>query len=163
MRLQNSHFFQYFRRDQTRWNISVSITIFLSQIRQRRQCPSKLSSGFVPPHCSLRPDNGVSLTSHNAERNSEGVCSTRRECLLGISPVLLTRRSSSSQMFSIMFKSGDLDGKSTAFTLFAFRYAEVALARWAGAPTCKQLHSSVVFKQCNDLHIQHFMLIALCS
>ena len=61
-------------------------------------------------------------------------------------------------MFSIMFKSGDLGGKSTTFTLFAFRYAVVALARWAGA-----LHSSVVSLQWNDLRIEHFVLIASCS
>ena len=51
----------------------VSITRFLSQILQRRPC--KLSSGY-PPLCSLLQDNGVSLTSHDAERNSEGGCST---------------------------------------------------------------------------------------
>ena len=56
--------------------------------------------------------------------------------LVGIAPGLLTLRFSSSQMFSIMFKSGDLGGKLKTFTLFAFRYAVVALARWAGAPSC---------------------------
>ena len=35
-----------------------------------------------------------------------------------------------------MFKSGDLGEKSTTFTLFAFKYAVVALAQWAGAPSC---------------------------
>ena len=75
-------FFQYFRRDQTGSNISqnkVNITIFISQILQRRPCPCKLRSGYVLPHCSKRQDNGVSLTSHNAERNSKEGCSTRRE------------------------------------------------------------------------------------
>ena len=52
--------------------------------------------------------------------------------MVGIAPILLTRRFISFQMFSIMFKSGDFGGKSTTFTLFAFRYAVVALARWAG-------------------------------
>ena len=33
----------------------------------------------MPPHCSLRQDNDVSLTSHNAERNSKGGSSTRRD------------------------------------------------------------------------------------
>ena len=67
----------------------VNITIFLSQILQRRPCSCKISSGYVPPHCSLRQDNGVSLTSHNAERNSEGGCSTRREFLLLVDSVWL--------------------------------------------------------------------------
>ena len=65
---------------------------------QQRSCPFKRSSRRVPPHCSLRQDNDVSLTSHNAERNSDGGCSTRREFLLSAdsvwrnspSPVLLT-------------------------------------------------------------------------
>ena len=43
-------------------------------------------------------------------------------------------------MFSIRFKSDNLGGggggESTTFTLFAFRYAVAALARWAGAPSC---------------------------
>ena len=48
---------------------------------------------------------------------------------VGIAPVLLTRRLSYSQMFSIMFKSGDLGGKSMTFTLFAFIYSVAVLAR----------------------------------
>ena len=38
-------------------------------------------------------------------------------------------------MFLIMFKSGNLGwgGESTTFSLLAFRYVVVALARWAGA------------------------------
>ena len=54
--------------------------------------------------------------------------------MVGIAPVFLTRRFSSSQMFSIMYKSGDFfffgggggggGGKSTTFSLFAFRYAQ---------------------------------------
>ena len=50
-------------------------------------------------------------------------------------------------MFSIMFKSdnffflggggcGGGGGESTTFALFAFRYAVLALAQWAGAPSC---------------------------
>ena len=53
--------------------------------------------------------------------------------VVGIAPVLLTRRFSSSQMFSIMFKSCDLGEKTTTFSVFAFRYVVLALARWAGA------------------------------
>ena len=53
--------------------------------------------------------------------------------MVGIAPVLLTRWFSSSQMFSIMFKSGDFGGKSTTFSFFAFGYVMVALARWTGA------------------------------
>ena len=78
-------FFQYFRRDQTRSNISqnkLNITIFLSQILQRLPSPCKLTSRYVPPHCSLQQDNGVPLTSHNAERNS-----TSREFLLSVDSV----------------------------------------------------------------------------
>ena len=48
-------------------------------------------------------------------------------------PVLLTRQFGSSQMFPFIFKSSDFGGKSTTFSLFAFRYVVVALARWAGA------------------------------
>ena len=100
-------FFQYFSIDQTWSNISqnkVHITIFFSQILQRRPCP-----WVCPPHSSLRHDDGVSLTSQNAERNSEGGCSTRREffalswfSVFGLATVLLTRRFSSSEMLSIM-------------------------------------------------------------
>ena len=56
--------------------------------------------------------------------------------MVGIDPVLLTRQLSSSQMFSIMFKSGDWGGgggESTTFSLFAFRYVVVALVRCVGA------------------------------
>ena len=57
--------------------------------------------------------------------------------MVGIAPVRLTRRFSSSQMISIIFKSGDLGvGESMSFMLFAFRYAVVALVRCAGAPSC---------------------------
>ena len=55
--------------------------------------------------------------------------------MVGIAPVPLTWRFSSSQMFSIIFKSGDFGqggGMSTTFILFAFRYVVVVLARWAG-------------------------------
>ena len=69
----------------------VNSTIVLSQILQRRPCPcSKLSSGYVPPpppHSALRQDNSVSLKSHNAERNSEGGCSTHRDFLLTVDSV----------------------------------------------------------------------------
>ena len=133
-------FFQYFRRDQAWSDISqykVNITIFLSQNLQRRPCSCKLNSRYVPPHCSLPQDNGVSLTSHNTERNSEGGCSFQIALswfsVAGIAPVLLTQRFSSSQMLSIVFKSGDFGGKSKKFSLFAFRYVVVALARWARA------------------------------
>ena len=50
---QSSHFLQYFKRDQSRSNKSqnkVNITTFLSQILQRRPCPCKLGSGYVPTH-----------------------------------------------------------------------------------------------------------------
>ena len=163
---QKFTFFQYFRRHQPWSNISqnkVNITIFFSQILQRRPCPCKLSSRFVPSLFTTQ-DNGVSLTWHNAERNSEGGYSTRREYLLSvdsvvrIAPVLPTRRFSSSQMFSIMFESGDLRGQSTTFMLLAFRYAVVTLARWAGAPSCSNFS-----QQWNDLRIQHFVLIVNCS
>ena len=113
--------------------------MFLSQILQRRPCPCKLSSGYVPRHCSLLQDNGVSLTSHNAERNSVGGCSTRRVFTLsrftvvGIAPVLLTR---SSLTFLIMFKSDVIYG--------------VCIQIWRGGPCpmgwstiVQQLHSSV--------------------
>ena len=53
-----------------------------------------------------------------------------------IASVFLTQRFSSSQMFSIMLKSGDLRGESTTFILFPFRYAVVALIKWAEAPSC---------------------------
>ena len=56
----------------------VNITIFLCQILQRHPCPCKLSSRYVPPQCSLRRLIDV----YNAERNSEGGSSTRREFLL---------------------------------------------------------------------------------
>ena len=74
---------------------------------------------------------------------------------------------SSSQMFSIMFKSGDLrgggGGGSTTFTLFAFRYAVVPHARMCWNTIVQQLHSSVVSQQWNGLRIEHFLLIASCS
>ena len=79
--------------------------------------------------------------------------------------MLLTRRFSPSQnvfsyIFFFFFFGGGGGGKSTTFTLFAFRYAVVVLAQWAGAPSCStELHSSMVSQQCNDLHIQHFVLI----
>ena len=56
--------------------------------------------------------------------------------MIGIAHVLLTQQFSPPLIFSIMFKSGDSGGKSTTFTLFAFRYAVVALAQWARSPSC---------------------------
>ena len=83
----------------------------------------------------------------------------RWSSVVGIAPVLLTRRFSLPQMFSNMFKSGDLDGKSTTFTLFAFMRCSGGPCTMGWSTSVQQLHSSVVFQQWNDHRIQHFMLI----
>ena len=83
----------------------------------------------------------------------------RWSSVVGIAPVLLTRRFSLSQMFSNMFKSGDLDGKSTTFTLFAFMKCSGGPCTMGWSTSVQQLHSSVVFQQWPALHVDSLVPI----
>ena len=95
-------FFQYFRKDQTWSNISqnkVNIAIFLSQGLQRRPCPCKLSSWYVPHTVHY----GKTTSSHWRHITLNVILSLRIFAVgwfsgvVKIAPVLLTRRFSSSQ------------------------------------------------------------------
>ena len=79
--------------------------------------------------------------------------------MVGKAPVLLTLRFSSPKMFSIMFKSGDLGGKPTTFTLL---HSDM---QWWPLPDGLEQHraATAVSQQRNGLRIEHFVLIASCS
>ena len=67
-----------FRKLKKRPNLIEYIT---KQSQYHNILKSNLLAG-MPPRCSLRQDNGVSLTSHNAERNSfvDDFCSQLIQC-----------------------------------------------------------------------------------
>ena len=66
-------------------------------------------------------------------------------------------------MFSIMFKSAHFGGKSTAFSLFAFRYVVVALARWAGALGKRSMHNEEKFRQFPEILVHVVLIFIICS
>ena len=75
--------------------------------------------------------------------------------MVGIAPVRLTRRFSSSQMISIIFKSGDLGEGGGVDVIYV-----VCIQICSGGPCplgwsaiVQQLHSSVVSQQWSDLRI----------
>ena len=108
------------------------------------------------------------MTSHNAERKSEGGCSTRRECLLSVDSVW-----SEYPLFSL--HGGLIHPKCLQLCLNLVIWMESRrhlhclhsdMQWWHlhdGLDNMQQLHSSMFFQQWNDLLIQHFMLIARCS
>ena len=59
-----------------------------------------------------------------------------------------------------MFKSAHFGGKSTVFSLFAFRYVVVALARWTGALGKRSMHNEEKFRQFPEFLV-HFVLLIL--
>ena len=83
----------------------------------------------------------------------------------GIDPVLLTRRFSSSQMFSIISKSCDLGGGGGVDNncVVCIQICSCCPCPMGWGTIVQQLHASVVFQQWNDLRIQHFVLVASCS
>ena len=87
--------------------------------------------------------------------------------MVGKAPVLLTRRLSSSQNISIMFKSGDLGGgggrEVDEIYVVCIQICSSGPCPMGWSTIVQQLHSSVVSQQWNDLRIQHFVLIASCS
>ena len=85
--------------------------------------------------------------------------------MVGIAPVFLTRRFSSSQMFSIMFKSDDSVGGGGVddIHIVCIQICSGGPCQMGWSTIVQQLHSSVVSQQWNDLRIEHFVLIASCS
>ena len=85
--------------------------------------------------------------------------------MVGIAPVLLTLRFSSSKTFSIIFKSSDLVGGGGSRRHLHCLHSDI---KWWPLPDGLQHHrvatrSSVVSQQSNDLRIEHLVLIASCS
>ena len=76
-----------------------------------------------------------------------------RLSVVGIAPVFLTQRFSSSQMFSIMFKSGDLVGRVDDIHIVCIQICSGGPCQMGWSTTMQQLHSSVVSQQWNDLRI----------
>ena len=79
---QSSHFSNTL--EETKLDRIYHKTKLILQYSSDKYCSGGYIRVNVVAHRSLRQDDDVSLTSHNAERNSEGGCSTRRECLLPI-------------------------------------------------------------------------------
>ena len=67
------------------------------------------------------------------------------------------------EMFSIMFKSGDLMGGVDDIHIVCIQICSGGPCQMGWSTIVQQLHSSVVSQQWNDLRIQHFVLIASCS